>query len=316
MVCLVAAPYLAGPMSESPPRTFSRETSRDFARAALLVLAVLVVRLLYLRFLNPWELVGDEAHYWEWSRRIDWSYYTKGPGVAWVIWLSTKLLGTSEFAIRVPSAIASALMALAAAKYAADATGDASRERSTSLSTSASKTNIPLFAAAAVMLAPAYVTLSQLLTTDIFCSAGWLIATWLVFRAIRPGASAATTIASLAVAGFVVGAACLFKYTALLLVPGIMAFFWLERRRIARTRSLFIGLFLSVILFAIAFSPIVIWNITRGWPTVAHQVGRLRLPGGDESVKWDWSPIWFLSFAGAQLAILAVLGATMIGWAY
>ena len=35
----------------------------------------------------------DEAHYWDWSRHLDWSYYSKGPLVAWLIRASCELFG-------------------------------------------------------------------------------------------------------------------------------------------------------------------------------------------------------------------------------
>jgi hypothetical protein len=53
--------------------------------AALLILAVTAFRLLYLFCFCPYDLAPDEAHYWDWSRHLDWSYYSKGPLVAWMI---------------------------------------------------------------------------------------------------------------------------------------------------------------------------------------------------------------------------------------
>ena len=42
--------------------------------------------------LNAWltsaagfDLHYDEAQYWEWAQQLDWSYYSKGPLVAWSI---------------------------------------------------------------------------------------------------------------------------------------------------------------------------------------------------------------------------------------
>ena len=51
-----------------------------------LTLGLLAFRVVYLMTLCPYEIVADEAHYWDWSRNLSWSYYTKGPGVAWTIW--------------------------------------------------------------------------------------------------------------------------------------------------------------------------------------------------------------------------------------
>ena len=281
-------------------RDVPRAVQLSLHLATLLILLVLAARLVYLRWLSPWELVADEAHYWEWSRRLDWSYYTKGPGVAWVIWLSTKIIGTSEFAVRAPSAIAAALTAMIGARFAADAADP--RDRA------------PLYVALCLLLTPALISFAQLMTPDVFCATGWIAVTWLLFRAVRPSVTPRATVAYLCAAGFTLGLTCLFKYTALLLLPGLLLFLWVERRRLAFNRSLVVGALGGSVLFAVAISPIVIWNITRGWPTLAHQIGRLRLPGGDESVRWNWSPLWFLEFAGAQIALLGGVGAVLLVW--
>lgn len=42
----------------------------------------------------------DEAQYWEWSQQLDWSYYSKGPLIAWLIALSTALFGQGEWQVR------------------------------------------------------------------------------------------------------------------------------------------------------------------------------------------------------------------------
>ena len=42
------------------------------------MLALLLVRVIYLIWLCPWELVEDEAQYWDWSRHFALSYYSKG----------------------------------------------------------------------------------------------------------------------------------------------------------------------------------------------------------------------------------------------
>ena len=59
------------------------------------LVAVTAARLWYLHQ-GYLELSPDEAHYWEWSRRLDWSYYSKGPFVAYLIALSTALGGATD----------------------------------------------------------------------------------------------------------------------------------------------------------------------------------------------------------------------------
>ena len=38
-------------------------------------------------------LYVDEAQYWTWAQQLDWGYFSKPPGIAALIWLSTALFG-------------------------------------------------------------------------------------------------------------------------------------------------------------------------------------------------------------------------------
>ena len=64
-----------------------------------LIAALAVLRVLYIVY-GPFDVSPDEAHYWEWSRRLDLSYYSKGPGVAYVIAFFTSILGPTELGVR------------------------------------------------------------------------------------------------------------------------------------------------------------------------------------------------------------------------
>ena len=84
----------------SPPPPRLRSSLRAYAPVLIFAAAVTLARLAYLAWFSPYQLSEDEAFYWEWSLRPDWSYATKGPGIAWAIWLATHTLGTTELAIR------------------------------------------------------------------------------------------------------------------------------------------------------------------------------------------------------------------------
>src|SRR5215467_8808977 len=79
--------------------------------AVVLILAAGGLRVYYLASDCRLELAPDEAHYWDWSRHLDWSYYSKGPLVAWLIrasWelfggISDRLVGSPMLAIRLPA---------------------------------------------------------------------------------------------------------------------------------------------------------------------------------------------------------------------
>src|ERR1700686_1782999 len=61
--------------------------------AAILILGTAGLRIAYLAHDCPLDLAPDEAHYWDWSRHLDWSYYSKGPLVALLIRGSCELFG-------------------------------------------------------------------------------------------------------------------------------------------------------------------------------------------------------------------------------
>ena len=73
--------------------------------AALLILVSGAAHLRYLAHDCPLDLAPDEAHYWQWSRHLDASYYSKGPLVAWLIRASCELLGDNVLAVRLPAVI-------------------------------------------------------------------------------------------------------------------------------------------------------------------------------------------------------------------
>lgn len=77
--------------------------------SALAVLAAIFIWRLIYAAIVPLDLVPDEAYYWHWSQQIDWGYYSKPPMIAWVIGLSTSLLGDSELGVRMPAVLLSSL---------------------------------------------------------------------------------------------------------------------------------------------------------------------------------------------------------------
>src|SRR5207248_4444394 len=78
--------------------------------ALLAILAAAVWRLLWLVCWCRLDLAPDEAHYWDWSRHLDWSYYSKGPLVALLIRASCALAGTNPLAVRLPAILCGTLL--------------------------------------------------------------------------------------------------------------------------------------------------------------------------------------------------------------
>src|SRR5579859_123754 len=78
--------------------------------AVFLILGSVALHLGYLAHNCPLDLAPDEAHYWQWSRQLDASYYSKGPAIAFLIRGSCELFGQSAFAVRFPAVICGCLL--------------------------------------------------------------------------------------------------------------------------------------------------------------------------------------------------------------
>jgi 4-amino-4-deoxy-L-arabinose transferase-like glycosyltransferase len=78
--------------------------------AAAAIAALTVARLIWLAATTA-ELYPDEAQYWFWSLHPALGYYSKPPLVAWIIALTTRVLGDSGFGIRLAAPLLHAIAA-------------------------------------------------------------------------------------------------------------------------------------------------------------------------------------------------------------
>ena len=69
-----------------------------------LVLGLVVLRGLS-HWLMPLDLAGDEAYYWEWGQHLDWGYFSKPPGIGWLMGGLSWLGVDSTFGIRMTSTL-------------------------------------------------------------------------------------------------------------------------------------------------------------------------------------------------------------------
>lgn len=270
---------------------------------------ITLARLAYNAWLSPYELVADEAQYWDWSRRFDWSYYSKGPGIAWLIAASTRVFGNAEWAIRVPAAVSFGVVMVALGGLTVAALGHGPRGL-----------HAAALVPAIVTLVPAYQLSALLMTIDAPYIACWTIALcagWDAYRRERQGRPRATPWIAI---GAAIGVGFLFKYTALLLIPGLLAFAWMERRSMPWRQARFRALAAVVTLVA-AMMPVLIWNARHDAATTAHLLGYLRTPGGDRPASRGLalSPIDVGQYIVVQLAVfgpalaLAIAGARAVG---
>ena len=77
-----------------------RESRLFRNRYLILAAAILAVTIYRLWYSTQLELVGDEAYYWLWARRLDLAYLDKGPVIAWFIAVGTAWFGQNPFGLR------------------------------------------------------------------------------------------------------------------------------------------------------------------------------------------------------------------------
>lgn len=261
-----------------------------------IVLGLLVWRVWWHVVRSDLTLLEDEAHYWEWSRRLDWSYYSKGPGVAWLIAASTRLFGDVEWAVRVPGAVSSAIGILGAAAGARWAFPD---------QRSLVATSALLFA-----LVPGFAIASMMMTIDTPYIACWMWAGAFAVRAIRDR-SAWAWIA----AGAVIAGGTLFKHTMLMALPALLlaTLFTRGKRQQIPARPVLA----SLLVAGLGLIPMLVWNSQNDWANARHLLGHLGLPGGDVDPAngETWSPVWALEYLIVQAFVGGpVISLAFIGW--
>lgn len=207
--------------------------------------------LLRLVYIGQAPLLPEEAYYWEYARHLALGYLDHPPMVAWTTALSTFLLGTNEFALRLPALCAGGLTMLATYFYARDLYG-----KSAALVSVLLLASLPYFFGAALILSP-----------DAYLTAAWAGALLFLERALLKEQRSAWI-----GAGLCLGLGMLSKYTIALLGPAALLFVLIEprsRRWLARPEP-----YLGVLLAALLFAPVVIWNAEHHWASFVFQGSR------------------------------------------
>jgi 4-amino-4-deoxy-L-arabinose transferase-like glycosyltransferase len=276
----------------SPESTSISHRWRWRLLAAAFIILAAAGHITYFTIYPQFDLAPDEAHYWDWSRHLDWSYYSKGPLVAYLIRLgcliagpwSQQLTGNEALAVRLPAVLCGSLLLLSVYIL----TVQVFRNEKWAAGVVALALTLPLVVAGA-----------SLMTIDApyTCCWGWALVC--AHRAIfRPSPWAWP------LAGLFIGLGILAKYTMLLFVPslGLFLLFTPAFRDCLRRP----GFWLMALVGASCCLPILIWNVQNDWVSWRHvskQAG-----GGETGILW----LGPLSYLGTQFAML--LGFWFTAW--
>lgn len=280
-----------------------RGTASPWPIVVAIAAVLLLVRLAYLAWLCPYTLAEDEAHYWDWSRSLDWSYYSKGPGVAWLIALMTRLFGETELGVRAGAALFGSIATIGVAGVA----GATYADRRTTIATALLFNLIPFYQISALLM-----------TIDMPYVACWALGSWAAVIAIHRRGRWAWVALGLAIAvGF------LFKYTMAMIVPGIIGAIVALMRSPDTARVAGQGgcglaarwwrwAAFGTLVALLGLLPVLVWNAERDWPTVRHLLGHLGVKGGDvPTARAPWTPKWFFEFVVVQIGLIGPAVALM-----
>jgi 4-amino-4-deoxy-L-arabinose transferase-like glycosyltransferase len=268
---------------------------RSYRAFTLLWLVLFTAFHLWLISSGRWPLAPDEAQYWDWSRHLDWSYYSKGPMVAYLIAVSTRLGGNTEFWVRLPAVLMATGLA-GIAYFLARCIFQSSRAGFLSV--------------VLLSLMPLYEAGAFLMTIDppfVFC---WGLAALLLQRAVKLRSDMAWY-----GVGVVFGLGLLSKYTMLMLAPCVLLWLalspdlrhWLRRREPYEAAAL--GLLL--------FSPVIVWNARHGWLSGRHVLIQAS-EGGQRGLLASLirPPEFLATQLGVVSPFLFVLMVLAVAWAW
>lgn len=267
--------------------------------AGALVLGSVLFHLAYLVVNCPLDLSPDEAHYWQWSRHLAWSYYSKGPLVAWLIRascelfgpLSESLTGSLMPAVRLPAVACHALL-LWGWYVLAQSTLKSHRA---ALATVAMALTLPPVVAGAVLM-----------TIDPPFLACWCWALVGVWKGLQPNDADE---GGSALRWWLLAAGCsafgvLAKYPMVLLPCAVFGYLLFTRRTELKRP----GFWVFVAGSAAGLVPVFVWNAANDWVTFRH-VGTQAAGSSGSGVRW-FGP---LTFAVGQAAFL--IGVWFVVWA-
>ncbi len=253
-----------------------------------LIVFLLILTALRLTLGGSMEVSPDEAYYYQWSQRLDWAYYSKGPGVAMAIRAGTDLLGPNSFGVRLLSPLLALGTSLVLFGLARRLYGE----------------SVATWTVVMLNLTPIFNVGGLLMTIDPISIFFWTAALWTLWEALERSPKFSLF---WPLTGALIGLGFLGKYTnamELLTIVLVLALTPKLRREFLRP-----GFWVMLAVFSLAVIPPVLWNSNHDWITIEH----LRSRGGLEG-KFSIHPEELLGFIGGHFGIYSplVFGAMVV----
>ncbi len=232
-------------------------------------------RVLYVLF-YPLDLTPEEAQYWDWSRHLDLSYYSKPPMVAYLNFLTREIFGVSELSVRITPISLSFLLSILTYLFVRRVFDHKSA----------------LIASTLPQLTIGFSINSLLMTTDAPFIFFWSVCLMLIFFAFEKN-----SLSLWLLVGLFAGLAFLSKYPALFLLPSALLYGFFYKGEVIKSPRAYISL---IPAFVLSF-PVLYWNYKHDFVSFKH-VSTL----ASKSASL-FNPATFLEFLGGQALLLSLL---------
>lgn len=237
-------------MTIAPPH-FSSTKPESSAFRQLLAVVVLISAMTALRviYASLLDLRTDEAYYWTWSKENVLSFLDHPPMIAWFIRFGTAIFGDTNLGVRFAGIVAMLVTQLLLADIVRRVTHDV---------------RAVVFAVLMPEAALYYGLLMAKVSPDVALIPFAVAMAWALVRLVESN-DARWWLA----AGVFAGLALLSKFTAIMLVPAVLAFMLVPdwRRRWLMSPYPWLAALIAVVLFL----PVLIWNFQHHWASFQYQ---------------------------------------------
>lgn len=256
----------------------------------LMSVALFLFRIYYIRH-GGLDLSPDEAHYWEWSRRLDLSYYSKGPLIAYLIKLSTFILGDTNTGVRIFAPLMLTISGLFMYSLTYKIVSDIKTHEPQHKKEYLAKLS-GMFAAISLHLTPLYAVYGIVFTIDTPFLLLWVIALYQFLKISEDKSNKRQWL----LLGVVVGLGLLAKYTMVFFILCVGIYLIVCNRKALLTPYPYMAVLISLVFFL----PVILFNYKHDWVTIKHTLGQANV---HEGMTVDLR--YFFEFLGSQIGILS-----------
>lgn len=261
---------------------------RKTSYASLALLIIICSTFIRYYFSGYFPLTPDETNYWQWGRHLAWGYHDQAPMIGWLINLSTRFLGHTEQAVRLPSVIMGSIASLYIFLLCIRWFG-----AKVAFHTSILSQGVLIFFVGGVLA-----------TADAVQAAGWAGTSYHIAIAYENDRWR-----NWLLGGFWFGIGILGKFSMGIFLPCAFLFGLFSgeyRSRLAGIKP-YAGVFLGFLMFV----PVLVWNGLNGWSSLRHVA---YLGGANEKAAINIG--FFLEYLGSEAMLLTpvVFVMCIIAW--